>query len=246
MTWVKLDDGFYRNRKARLAGKDGRALFLAGLCHCSSALTDGHVGTYDLPVIAAEAEVKPAVARRLVDVGLWMEVDDGWLVHDYQQYNRSAADVRSEREEGRKRAAESARRRSGASGEASREEKAKPNGSFARASPDPSSSSSRLSGVTSVESSSSSTLSSDDDDDWPVIIAKRRLAHREADLGNVGNRKKWLVKTIDDVIIDHAETATAFLEEHPEATRQAIADHLEPETESATSQLGRLAAEMRQ
>lgn len=98
MSWVKLDDGFFRNRKARLAGKDGRALFLASCCYSAAALTDGHISAADLPVICADAEVRPAVAKKLVDVGLWDVVDDGWLIHDYLELNPSKDTVKASRQ----------------------------------------------------------------------------------------------------------------------------------------------------
>lgn len=97
MTWVRLDDGFYRNRKARLAGKDGRALFLASCCYSAAALTDGHISRVDLPVLCADAEVKPSVAKRLVEVGLWHEVDDGWTIHGYLELNPSKEKVEADR-----------------------------------------------------------------------------------------------------------------------------------------------------
>lgn len=97
MTWVRLDDGFYRNRKARLAGKDGRALFLASCCYSAAALTDGHIAKVDLPVLCADAEVKPAVAKRLVEVGLWHEVDDGWQIHGFLELNPSKEKVEADR-----------------------------------------------------------------------------------------------------------------------------------------------------
>lgn len=103
MTWVKLDDGFYRHAKARAAGKDGRALFVASLCWCAANSTNGLVHDYDLAVLAAEADVKgPATARRLVDVGLWEPVTGGWVVRSYLEYNPSAdhvADLKAKRAE---------------------------------------------------------------------------------------------------------------------------------------------------
>ena len=98
MSWAKLDDGFFRHPKARAAGKDGRALFIAGLCWAASHLTDGFIAETDLGLIAAEAEVRPApTARRLVEVGLWEPVDGGWVIHDYLDYNPSAEAVREKR-----------------------------------------------------------------------------------------------------------------------------------------------------
>jgi general stress protein YciG len=96
--WVKIDDGFYRHPKVRAAGKDARALFLASLCWTAANLTDGHIARHDLPVLAAEAEVKgAATARRLVDAGLWDVTADGWQIHDYLDYNPSSEAVRDKR-----------------------------------------------------------------------------------------------------------------------------------------------------
>jgi hypothetical protein len=91
MSWAKLDDGFFRHPKARAAGKDGRALFLASLTWAAGHLTDGKVACHDLQLIAAEAEVNgKRTAARLVEVGLWDVVDGGWMVHDYLEYNPTA------------------------------------------------------------------------------------------------------------------------------------------------------------
>ena len=98
MSWAKIDDQFFDHPKARAAGKDGRALFLAGLCWSAGNLTDGRIAKTDLPLVAAKAEV-PATptARRLVEVGLWEPASGGWLIHDYDRYNPSAEAVRAKR-----------------------------------------------------------------------------------------------------------------------------------------------------
>lgn len=215
MVWVKLDDGFFRNRKARLAGKDGRALFLAGLCYCGATLTDGHIATVDLSVIAAEADVKPAVANTLVKVGLWEKVDDGWLVHDYTHYNRLAADVKKDRDEGRERAARSRERARNADGTFGDGNSERPT--------DPSSSSSRPFGDSSVSGSSSSNYRIGEEDDWPTIIAKRRLERREREKGRVTNPQQWLTKTIGSVRDEFMPP-----DGWPTMTATEIADILEP------------------
>lgn len=97
MTWVKLDDQFFLHPKAIAAGKDGRVLFLAGLCYCASQLTDGKIVTPTLKLLAATADVKISTARTLEQVGLWEEIIGGFQVHDYLVYNPSAAQVREAR-----------------------------------------------------------------------------------------------------------------------------------------------------
>lgn len=105
MTWAKLDDQYFRHPKSRAAGRDGRALDLAAICYCSSALTDGFVSDAALPLIAAEAEVKASVARKLVDVGRWDAVDGGYRVHNYEKRQRTREQVEAERGSVRRRVA---------------------------------------------------------------------------------------------------------------------------------------------
>lgn len=111
MVWVKLDDQFFRNPKARAVGKDGRELFLAGLCYSAGALTDGFIGHYAVAPVLADAQVGKAAIKKLTDAGMWREVEGGYEIHDYRHYQRAAADVRKERDEGKERAARSRERR---------------------------------------------------------------------------------------------------------------------------------------
>lgn len=253
MAWVKLDDGFFRNSKARAAGMNGRSLYLAALCHCAAALTDGHITKADLRVIAAEADVlRPKnVVRTLVELGLWHETEDGWQVNDYNVYQRSAQTVRRERDEARKRAAQSAeraRRARDSSAEAApadAHEETPQNGaqrlrSYGDSSIDQSFSSPLV--VSSVsESSSSNSGASDEDDDWAAILAKRRLARREAEIGAVTGRRRWLEATTQDVHGEHDRQATSYLAAHPGATPVDVANHLEPQPETDSDRLLRLA-----
>jgi hypothetical protein len=105
--WVKLDDGFFRHPKVVRAGRDGRALYLAGLCWCSSQLSNGVTPAELLPLLAFDAGVPlddaAVAADRLVEVGLWERVPEGWKVHDYEEHQRTREQVEHERELNRKR-----------------------------------------------------------------------------------------------------------------------------------------------
>jgi len=103
MTWVKLDDGFFTHPKAVAAGKDGRELYLAGLCYASANLTDGFIPTAAVAIVAAMAGVKVSVAARLVDIGLWKPEGDAYAIHDYAEHQRTRAQVLSERNAARTR-----------------------------------------------------------------------------------------------------------------------------------------------
>lgn len=114
MGWVKLDDGFFLNAKALAAGRDGRDVYLASLCWSSQQLTDGIVPAHTLPIIGALCGVTDIdqAASRLVDVGLWENHVDGWIIHDYLDWQQSKEDreewLRRDRER-KRRAREAAR-----------------------------------------------------------------------------------------------------------------------------------------
>lgn len=108
MAWVKLDDQFFRHPKVLAAGRDARDLYLAALCYCNSGLTDGLLAAAVMPLLAAETMVPDAgaAAERLVTVGLWEPDGDGYRIHDYLDYQPSAAQVRAQRAENARRQSE--------------------------------------------------------------------------------------------------------------------------------------------
>jgi hypothetical protein len=108
MSWAKLDDQFIYNRKALLAGKDGRMLYLTALCYSAGQLTDGRIDDGLLPMLGALAEVDEArqVAGQLVEIGLFERIEGGYQIHHYSEYNPSAEQVKAQRAADAKRKAE--------------------------------------------------------------------------------------------------------------------------------------------
>jgi hypothetical protein len=100
MSWVKLDDGFFRHPKVLAAGRDARELYVAGLCYCGSGLTDGRIPAGAVRVLGAEVEIDQAMsaADRLVSVGLWERDGSDFVVHDYLEYQPSKERVLATRE----------------------------------------------------------------------------------------------------------------------------------------------------
>lgn len=98
--WVKIDDRFFHNPKIRRAGKDGRELYLAGLTYVNGELTDGFIHRDDVAYIAGWAEVNaiPETVAQLVALRLWESVENGFLIHDYHEYNPSRAEVLATRQ----------------------------------------------------------------------------------------------------------------------------------------------------
>lgn len=99
MAWVKVDDSFQGHPKFLDVGLAGIGLWTAGNAYCSAYLTDGHIPKSALRRLTLGEPCDEAIAQ-LIDAGLWDERDDGdgWDVHDYLDYNPSAAEVRSLRE----------------------------------------------------------------------------------------------------------------------------------------------------
>ena len=105
MTWVKLDDQFFRHPKILALPSSPRLLYIAGLCYSSSQLTDGTIPKSALHLLALEAGAKPSDAAKLVAAGLWITTDDGWTIHNYVDHQRSKDDVDRIREQNRQRKA---------------------------------------------------------------------------------------------------------------------------------------------
>jgi hypothetical protein len=101
MTWAKLDDGFVDNLKIQPVGWAARGVWATGLAWCSRKLSDGRISAK----AAAILEFPPEAVEELVAAGLWHVADDGngWVVHDYLEYNPSKAEVVATRDAAKKR-----------------------------------------------------------------------------------------------------------------------------------------------
>lgn len=103
MGYALIDDKFFSNPKVRRAGVKVAYMYLAGLAHANSYLTDGIILTDDLPILAAQSEIKGAkkAAQTLVECGLWDKIDGGWFIHDYFDFNKSKAEIEAAQEQKR-------------------------------------------------------------------------------------------------------------------------------------------------
>jgi hypothetical protein len=87
MQWVRLDTAFPRNHKvlALVAEKDGPKALLAYICGLSYAGeqgTDGFIPRTALPFLHA----RMVDARKLVEVGLWIDDVGGWLINGWAEF----------------------------------------------------------------------------------------------------------------------------------------------------------------
>jgi len=101
VTWVKLDDGFADHPKIIALTPQARDLFIWGLCYCARQLTDGFIPKRSVSGCGTvpRSETRRRAIAALVQVGLWVEVEGGWQVHDYLDYNPNRARVLKEREQ---------------------------------------------------------------------------------------------------------------------------------------------------
>jgi len=105
MGWVKLDDGFFNNRKVVQVSRDAKVIYLAALCHAGSTDSDGEIPVPALSILAAQTGVrKPAsAARELVNAGLWHQEDAVFVIHDYLEHNTSSHERNAKRDAARER-----------------------------------------------------------------------------------------------------------------------------------------------
>lgn len=97
MSWAKIDDKLHSHPKVIGAGYEAMGLFLLGLSWSADYLTDGFVPQMQVRRLLVEADDPLVIAQRLVEAGLWDEVEDGYQVHDYLEYNPSAEKVKADR-----------------------------------------------------------------------------------------------------------------------------------------------------
>jgi hypothetical protein len=97
MPWGRLDDSFDAHRKVRRAGLEATGLHARALSYCAGALTDGHVDPEWLEERAGRRAGK--LGELLVVAGLWEPNCDGFVIHDYLEYNPSREKVEADRSE---------------------------------------------------------------------------------------------------------------------------------------------------
>lgn len=97
MPWVRLDDRFPSHRKVALLSDRAFRLHVSALCWASENLTEGKILDSELRVIAHVRGIKVA-AKELEDRQLWDRIDDGWVIHDFLEYNPDRVKIQKQRE----------------------------------------------------------------------------------------------------------------------------------------------------
>ena len=95
MAWTRIDDKFLNNIKVQKAGALGMALYLAGLIHCNTNLTDGFIDEDILPMLYGLSfqSARNKSVERLVELKLWHRVDGGYEINDFLDFNKSKNEI---------------------------------------------------------------------------------------------------------------------------------------------------------
>ena len=92
MTWIKLDTRIRSHPKLDAISFRSRWVFVCSLCYAADYRTDGWIPRRALTHIVPDAKRPHTAAKQLVQAGLWEEVEGGWRIHDYGDYQRSSGD----------------------------------------------------------------------------------------------------------------------------------------------------------
>ncbi|TXH09477.1 MAG: hypothetical protein E6R03_16725 [Hyphomicrobiaceae bacterium] len=110
MGWVRIDDGFDEDDKILRASGNAIALFVCALASVNRRLSDGLVPDVVARQLSRSRRKQEAIDE-LVTLGLWAKVDGGYTIVNFHKYQRSAAEIRAQRERDKER---QQRRRDGA------------------------------------------------------------------------------------------------------------------------------------
>lgn len=104
MPWVRLDSSFPEHPKVTGLSASAFRLYVTALCYASRNSTDGHIPDSWLSSLSHGWGHRHAIT--LSSARLWVRHpdDNGWIIHDYLDWQESSAD-RNRRSKAAKRAA---------------------------------------------------------------------------------------------------------------------------------------------
>jgi hypothetical protein len=106
VAWARLDDGFYDHPKItrvwrRCPGAVG--LHARVIAYCARHETDGHILAEIVTGLSPLQRDREAQVKALIEEGLWYQGEDGFVIHDYLDYNPSREQINHKRAEDRER-----------------------------------------------------------------------------------------------------------------------------------------------
>jgi hypothetical protein len=99
MTWAKLDDRFPDHEKIAPLSNSAFRLHVTALCFAAAQLTDGVLVDGALRRIGWASTDLAADVQELVAAQLWETHAQGYVIHDFLEYNPSRAEVEAHRQQ---------------------------------------------------------------------------------------------------------------------------------------------------
>lgn len=97
MNWIRVGDALPEHPKALAAGPEAMWLFIAANCYCNRLQTDGIVPTVQISRLTTHKNGMK-LANRLVEVGLFEAVEDGFYVVKYEEWQQTSSEIQRIRE----------------------------------------------------------------------------------------------------------------------------------------------------
>jgi hypothetical protein len=99
VTWFKVDDQLHGHPKAHAAGNAALGLWVRAGSWCGAHLTDGRLPAGMVGTLGGHARD----VRKLIEVGLWCQVEGGYQFKDWEHYQPTKDKVNADREAARER-----------------------------------------------------------------------------------------------------------------------------------------------
>jgi hypothetical protein len=91
MPWIRFEDNFAEHPKVLSISDAAFRLHVRAIGYCSRHLTDGAVSQAAVRSLSAGRSTR--LAAELVKSRMWTVTDDGFLIHDYLEYQPSRSDT---------------------------------------------------------------------------------------------------------------------------------------------------------
>lgn len=98
MTWFKVDDSFWSHPKVMGLSDEAIAMWVRAGSYACQHLTDGAIMSRVTHALGTRG-----AAEELVAAGLWARADDGYIFHDWGEYQETSVDVKKRRDQWKER-----------------------------------------------------------------------------------------------------------------------------------------------
>lgn len=104
--WLKLDDGFHDHPKVLRVWRLNKAalgLHARAMSWVAKQEKDGHLPDETVAMFEPDDTERDAMVSVLVESGLWHQNGEGFVIHDFLDYNYSRAELTEKRRKDRER-----------------------------------------------------------------------------------------------------------------------------------------------